>query len=712
MMEKLSKAKQGFLYGAPFPALAFYKIWGAFTPSANSLLLVSLLLFAYCALVVAIAYRWDTPTYFDWVTAAYFALLSGTLLLWPEGAGRFLSHYPVTGIYACLFAAAFFPPLLGMDPFTDHYARKFSPPEVWGNPVFVRINRIMTWVWSGIFAACILLSLYPSIITRAFLPLALILGVGIPFNVRFPDYYLKRLGLPSLAQQRRGTMKKPDRTPSSALKKIPLPVSAWEAVSHMPSVFDQEAAGDLSAVLGFMVTGAENFNAYLNIHEGICTLEDRPSRAPDLLIHTPAEVWLGISRRELDGQEAFMRRDFTAEGNLGLLMRMNGLFSGKPSRNANAPSASNAAPQDQPLVSGKENTMKVLALNSSPRGEGQSKTELMLSHLAQGMREAGAEVEVVALREKKVKNCIGCYTCWTKTPGVCIQKDDMTHELYPKLLQADLVVYATPLYHFTVNATMKTFIERTLPVIEPFFETQGEQTWHPLRHPHPPVVMLSVAGFPEDSVFSQLSSWANFLFRTNLAAEIYRPFAEVLTVPLFAEKAKDVLGAVTQAGRELVESKKVTSETLARIKQPLVEDKGAIRKMVNLMWKTCIAEGVTPKELEEKGSVPRPDSVDTFMMIMPMGFNPAGAGDTRAVLQFRFTGDAKGSCWFKIENGGIQAFPGTAEKPDLTIESPFEVWMDVITGKAEGQQMFMAGKYKVNGDLSLLIRMDSLFGKR
>jgi putative sterol carrier protein len=86
--------------------------------------------------------------------------------------------------------------------------------------------------------------------------------------------------------------------------------------------------------------------------------------------------------------------------------------------------------------------------------------------------------------------------------------------------------------------------------------------------------------------------------------------------------------------------------------------------------------------------------------------------DTRAVLQFRFTGDAEGSCWFKIENGGIQAFSGTAEKPDLTIDSPFEVWMDVITGKAEGQQMFMAGKYKVNGDLSLLMRMDSLFGKR
>ena len=89
--------------------------------------------------------------------------------------------------------------------------------------------------------------------------------------------------------------------------------------------------------------------------------------------------------------------------------------------------------------------MKVLALNSSPRGGGQSKTELMLNHLAEGMRAAGASVEVIALRIKNIKRCIGCYTCWTKTPGQCLHKDEMTSELFPKWLDADMVVYATPL---------------------------------------------------------------------------------------------------------------------------------------------------------------------------------------------------------------------------------------------------------------------------
>jgi hypothetical protein len=53
----------------------------------------------------------------------------------------------------------------------------------------------MTYVWVGMFALCIVLSLYPSVVTRALIPIALIVGFGIPFNFRFPDFYLRRLGL-------------------------------------------------------------------------------------------------------------------------------------------------------------------------------------------------------------------------------------------------------------------------------------------------------------------------------------------------------------------------------------------------------------------------------------------------------------------------------------------------------------------------------------
>jgi hypothetical protein len=628
-MRKISKPKQFFLNAGPFPALIFFQIWASPPRAMGSILILAFSMLAYCSLILVIASRWDKPGYFDWAIAGYFTVACGSLLLWPDKAAGFFGHYAATGIYVCLFGAAFLPPLLGMDPFTYHYAKKSAPPESWSHPIFIKINLIMTFVWAGIFAVGIALSLYPSIIMKTIIPNGLILFFGFPFNSRFPNYYLKRLGLPSLAEQKRMSHERALRTPAG-LSTVPLPISAREAISHMPGSFNPDGVRDTSAVM-------------------------EPSLATNQTTIDPVKQSTSI----------------------------------------------------------KENPMKVLALNSSPRGGDQSKTELMLNHLVQGMREAGAEVEVVQLRKKVVKNCIGCFTCWTKTPGVCIHKDDMTDELFPKFLKSDLVVYATPLYHFTMNASMKAFVERTLPMLQPFLEQENEKTHHPLRHEFPKAVFLSVAGFPEISVFDQLSSWANFIFGRSerLVAEIYRPAAESLSLPFFKAKTKDILDATSQAGREIVESLKVSQETLTRVTQDLTEDKEMLGKMGNLFWQSCIREGVTPKEFAERGLIPRPDSLETFMMVLPMGFNPDGAGETEAVLQFNFFGEKVGSCHFRIGNRQIEAVLGPAEKADLTIDTPFEVWMDIITRKADGQQMFMTQKYKATGDLSLLIRMNQFFGK-
>jgi len=355
--------------------------------------------------------------------------------------------------------------------------------------------------------------------------------------------------------------------------------------------------------------------------------------------------------------------------------------------------------------------MNVLAVNSSPRGEGQSKTELLLKHLVQGMRESGAEVEMVDLRKKTIRYCSGCFTCWTKTPGLCIHQDDMTRELFPKWLASDLVVYASPLYHYTINAAMKAFIERTLPVLQPFLEQHNGTTHHPLRQTLPKAVFLSVAGFPERGVFDQLSSWVQFIFgrRGNLVAEIYRPAAESLLY--LGEKARTIFEATQQAGREIVRDLRVSPETMSQITRDFIEDKESFFTMGNLFWKTCLAEKVTPKEFAEKGLMPRPDSLETFMILMPMGFKPEASQGLTAVIQFHFSGEVEGHCYFRIENSQLTAVKGKAKKPDLTIESPFEVWMDIMTGKADGQQMFMEQKYKVMGDLSLLLRLNQLFGK-
>ena len=357
--------------------------------------------------------------------------------------------------------------------------------------------------------------------------------------------------------------------------------------------------------------------------------------------------------------------------------------------------------------------MKVMALNASPRGGGQSKTEWMLDHLITGMRAAGANVDKINLRKKKINYCIGCFTCWSKTPGICIHKDDMTRELFPQFIESDLAIYATPLYHFTVNAQIKTFIERTLPILEPFIiKKEDGRSSHPLRYEHPDAVWLSVAGFSEVSVFDQLSQYVNFLYKNKLLCEIYRPAAETMMHIRNDATRALIAQAVQTAGQELVQNGSVDSETMAVIQQPLgLAKEEGFGGLGNLFWQTCIDEAVTPKEFEERGMIPRPDSIESFMAILKLGFNPEGAKDTSAVLQFVFSGAVPGECYFKIDNGSITAELGNHVQPTVTISSPFDVWMDIMIGKADGQEMFVQEKYTVAGNIELLLKMEQLFGR-
>ena len=125
--------------------------------------------------------------------------------------------------------------------------------------------------------------------------------------------------------------------------------------------------------------------------------------------------------------------------------------------------------------------MRIIAFNSSPRDNQTSKTELVLQKFLEGARRAGAEAETLYLRNYKIKHCLGCFSCWVKTPGRCVQKDDMAEELFERYLSADLAVLATPLYHYNMNARMKMFIERTLPMVSPIFRGPGRTHRSPVQ---------------------------------------------------------------------------------------------------------------------------------------------------------------------------------------------------------------------------------------
>lgn len=98
----------------------------------------------------------------------------------------------------------------------------------------------------------------------------------------------------------------------------------------------------------------------------------------------------------------------------------------------------------------------VLILSSSPRRGGNS--DLLCDQFMLGAKEAGNQAEKIFLRDKKINYCTGCSACYGS--GTCAQRDDMA-EVLEKMIAADVIVMATPVYFYTMAAQMKTLIDRT-----------------------------------------------------------------------------------------------------------------------------------------------------------------------------------------------------------------------------------------------------------
>lgn len=103
---------------------------------------------------------------------------------------------------------------------------------------------------------------------------------------------------------------------------------------------------------------------------------------------------------------------------------------------------------------------KIVIISSTPRKNGNS--DLLCDEFMKGAREAGHIVEKIRLSEKKINYCMGCCSCINK-PGACVQQDEM-NDILAKILAADIMVLASPVYFRSFNGQMKTFIDRVCPI--------------------------------------------------------------------------------------------------------------------------------------------------------------------------------------------------------------------------------------------------------
>jgi multimeric flavodoxin WrbA len=223
--------------------------------------------------------------------------------------------------------------------------------------------------------------------------------------------------------------------------------------------------------------------------------------------------------------------------------------------------------------------MKIIIFNGSPRAQ-TGNTNRMVEEFMRGAQSAGAVVENIFLVAKNIHDCKGCLTCWLKTPGKCAIQDDMA-ELFPKLLTADIVVFATPVYVDNVTGLMKIFLDRCVPLADPHFEKDenGECRHLPFYEEKPAkIVVISNCGFPEQTHFQVISHYFKRVARnmhTEVIGEIYRGGGEILSQEslLLMPRINRYKKLLQQAGSEIVQNLKLSQETRDELEKPLVSDR-------------------------------------------------------------------------------------------------------------------------------------------
>lgn len=104
---------------------------------------------------------------------------------------------------------------------------------------------------------------------------------------------------------------------------------------------------------------------------------------------------------------------------------------------------------------------KVLIISTSLRGK--SNSEILAKECEKGARDAGHDVEFLSLRGKDIRFCIGCLSC--QKTGSCVLKDDVP-EIMAKVKEAEVVVFATPIYYYEMSGQMKTLLDRLNPLYD------------------------------------------------------------------------------------------------------------------------------------------------------------------------------------------------------------------------------------------------------
>ena len=213
--------------------------------------------------------------------------------------------------------------------------------------------------------------------------------------------------------------------------------------------------------------------------------------------------------------------------------------------------------------------MKVLVLNASPKGNNSGTMKITESFLEGHKKLHECEVNTIDIYSLEIKPCRGCFECWHKTPGICAIRDDMA-ECLETLIEADLIIWSFPLYHFSMPAKGKMFLERTLPTILPELVKTPSGCVHPSRYDkEQKVVLISSCGF-----YNTEHNYEGLLKQFELLYQDYTAIlcaeGPLLNVPEVSYFSEQYLESAKKAGEEYAKEGKLSDETKKSLAEPMM----------------------------------------------------------------------------------------------------------------------------------------------
>jgi multimeric flavodoxin WrbA/putative sterol carrier protein len=408
------------------------------------------------------------------------------------------------------------------------------------------------------------------------------------------------------------------------------------------------------------------------------------------------------------------------------MKKVSPVVSAPPGKTTNVP------PKEEKM----SNQLRVVAINGSPHGA-IGNTSQMIRMIGEGLSREGIVLEEIFLTDKAISYCIGCAVCLEK--GKCWRKDDHAG-ITDALFAADGIILASPVYFKHVTAQFKTFMDRSLSfghkprtaskpglAVTVSAGLADTATAHYLEDMLPIYGAFSIGalvaigtspgGFlGKEAVEARAQDLARDLARAIMEKKRYPATGDDLYAYLFMRdlvtrekefmrddyqywQKEGILDGFDAYAQQRYTQVSYDPEMRKEWIKSLIREENAAKTRANAA-PASPAPPVRPAEAV---------SCHELLKMMPLGFRSEADPGLNAVYQFEISGSETFGAYLRIADDRCTFHEGVHEKPDVLIKAPAEVWLAISQGALDGQSAFMSGKYRVEGNVGLLLKLKTLF---